>query len=75
LATGYNNLKILNQENKNNHIKVLNNNKKKFVNKNVSEASSPKPVNKGEQQANTNQKANRQTPFFKRKPNKIGKNF
>ena len=45
LATGYNNLKILNQENKNNHIKVLNNNKKKFVNKNVPEASTPSILN------------------------------
>ncbi len=72
LATEYNHLRILNEDSYKSRVKVLNQNQTKAANKNVPEASSPKPVNKGKQQANTNQKVNRQLPVVKNNPIKIG---
>ena len=53
-------------------LKVVNRNQTKAVNKNVPKSSAPKPADKGKQQANTNQKENRQMPVVKNNPIKIG---
>jgi hypothetical protein len=75
LATDYNDLKILKQDNNNSQVKVVNQNKTKVVNKNVPEASTPKPTSKGKQQTKTNQINNRQMSVAKNNPIKIGNKY